>query len=576
MGRSDIIGEQRPLQRVFCDDFVLRIPHYQRPYRWKLENADELFSDLLAFLGDDATKIDELAPYFLGSIVLVKDPDRPEADIIDGQQRLTTLTMLLAALRESTGEEFGRELTGFLYEPGKVLLGTPDRYRLRLRDQDADFFCDYVQKPEGPTKLAALGRKLSDVEVRLRENFLRFRTLLEALPMARRQRLASYLIRRCYLVVVSTPDTDSAYRIFSVLNNRGLDLSHADILKAEIIGKIDGEEQQKRYARRWEECEDDIGAEPFKDLFNHLRMIHRRAKLEGTVLAEFRKHVVEKVPDPKKLVDDVIVPGAWAFDQIRRRQWDQEGASDAAAAAISQLLGWLGRLDNEDWVPPAIRIMQSAGDPDLVLAHLRALERLAAFLLVTRGNVNDRVRRYASALAGIEDGTALASPGGSLLLTADEKSRFVAALGGDIYLESKVRVYVLLRLDRALSDKAATYDHDTITVEHVLPQNPSAQSQWLVDFPTPEDRAWTHRLGNLLLLSRRKNSEASNWDFAEKKKRYFSGKNGVSSFALTTAVLNAQTWTPSVVAQRQSDALTTLRCVWGLDAPAPASASVPE
>lgn len=134
---------------------------------------------------------------------------------------------------------------------------------------------------------------------------------LEKLPVERRQRLASYLVRRCYLVVVSTPDTDSAYRIFSVLNNRGLDLSHADILKAEIIGKIDGEALQKAYAKKWEEVEEEVGRDAFKDLFGHVRMMYRRAKLEGTVLAEFRKFVVEKVPEPKKLVDDVIVAGAW-------------------------------------------------------------------------------------------------------------------------------------------------------------------------------------------------------------------------------------------------------------------------
>lgn len=62
MARMDIKGEQRPIQKVFCDDFVLRVPHYQRPYAWKAENAQELLSDLLAFMGDGSTKVDELAP----------------------------------------------------------------------------------------------------------------------------------------------------------------------------------------------------------------------------------------------------------------------------------------------------------------------------------------------------------------------------------------------------------------------------------------------------------------------------------------------------------------------------------
>jgi hypothetical protein len=562
MSRTDIKGEQRSIQKVFCDDFVLRIPHYQRPYAWKIENAQELIADLLTFMGDGSTKVDDLPPYFLGSIVLVKDDARPEADVIDGQQRLTTLTILLAALRGCAGDAFGNDLTKYLYQPGNLVEGTPDQYRLRLRDRDAEFFREHVQAVDGPTKLKELTRELPDAQQRIRENALLFARELEALSLDRRQRLASYLVRRCYLVVVSTPDTDSAYRIFSVLNDRGLDLSHADILKADIVGKIDGDAMQKAYASKWEEVEDEIGRDAFKDLFGHLRMIHRRAKLEGTVLSEFRKYVIEKVTDPKKLVDDVIVAGAWAYDQIRRCSWD--GETDAASQArIAGLLEWLKRLDNEDWVPPAIRIMQASSDAAKVLSHIEALERLAAFLLAKRAMVNERIQRYASVLTAMEAGTAL-NPGGPLLLTEEEEEEFVTVLDGELYLEPKVRVYVLLRLDRALSDEGARYDVGTITVEHVLPQNPRDNSRWLADFPSPEDRAWTHRIGNLLLLPRRKNSEASNWDFDEKRKRYFTSKHGVSTFALTSQVLNENAWTPTVVRRRQTAAIDTLKKVWSL------------
>lgn len=558
----DIKGEQRPLQKVFCNDFVLRIPDYQRPYAWKLDNAQELLSDLLAFMGDGSAKLDDLPPYFLGSIVLAKDDAKPEADVIDGQQRLTTLTILLAALRASTGSPFREGMTEFLYQAGNPVTGAPDQYRLRLRLRDAEFFREFVQASDGLEKLAGLTRALPDAQVRIRENAMLFERQLATLSIEQRQRLARYLVQRCFLVVVSTPDTDSAFRIFSVLNDRGLDLSHADILKAEIVGKIQDEDRRTTYAAKWEEAEEAIGRDAFKDLFGHLRMMYRRSKLEGTVLAEFRKFVMAKVSDPQQLVDGVIVAGAWAFDQIRRCSWD--GTSDTETRArIGSLLECLNRLDNFDWVPPAIRIMQSSSDAARVLKHIEALERLAAFMLVRRANVNDRIRRYASVLDGIDNGTAF-DANGALLLTPEEQSEFVAALDGEVYLEPKVRVYVLLRLDRALGDGSARYDVDTITVEHVLPQNPREKSDWLKDFPTATERAWTHRLGNLLLLPRRKNSEASNWDFDEKKKRYFTSKNGVSTFALTSQVLNETSWTPEVVARRQTETMATLKKLWSL------------
>jgi Protein of unknown function DUF262/Protein of unknown function (DUF1524) len=564
MARMEIKGEHRPIEKVFCDDFVLKIPHYQRPYAWKLENAQELLTDLLSFMGEGNGKVDDLPPYFLGSIVLVKDDTRPDADVIDGQQRLTTLTILLAVLRATTEKGFRDGLTEFLYQAGNPVTGAPDQYRLRLRPRDAEFFREFIQVEDGLPKLSALTRELPDAQQRIRENALLFQRELDALPVERRRRLASYLVRRCYLVVVSTPDTDSAYRIFSVLNDRGLDLSHADILKADIVGKIEDEELQKAYATKWEEAEDAIGRDAFKDLFGHLRMTYRRAKLEGTVLAEFRKYVIEKVPDPKKLVDEVIVAGAWAYDQIRRCTWDGE-ADSATQSRIEAMLEWLNRMDNVDWVPPAIRILLTTADAAKVLQLLDALERLAAFLLVRRANVNERIHRYAAVLDAIDKGIA-GDAGSPLQLSTDEQKQFVAALDGDVYLEPKIRVYVLLRLDQALGDASAKYDVSTITVEHVLPQNPRQNSEWLKNFPTEADRRWTHRLGNLLLLPRRKNSEASNWDFDEKKKRYFTSKKGVSTFALTSQVLNEKVWTPDVVARRQTATLDTLKKCWSLTA----------
>jgi len=562
MARMEIKGEHRPIQKVFCNDFVLKIPHYQRPYAWKIENAQELLSDLLGFMGDGSGKIDDLPPYFLGSIVLVKDDARPEADVIDGQQRLTTLTILLAALRAATKQPFRDGLTEFLYQAGNPVTGAPDQYRLRLRPRDAEFFREFIQATDGLQKLSTLTRDLPDAQQRIRDNALFLQRELDALSVERRQRLASYLVQRCYLVMVSTPDTDSAYRIFSVLNDRGLDLSHADILKADIVGKIEDEDLQKAYAIKWEEAEDAIGRDAFKDLFGHLRMIHRRAKLEGTVLAEFRKFVVEKVQDPKKLVDDVIVAGAWAYDQIRRCSWGGE-ADMPTQSRIETTLEWLNRMDNVDWVPPAIRIMQTTADAANVLQLLTALECLAAFLLVRRANVNERIRRYALVLEAIDKGTA-AEAASPLQLTSDEQQQFFTALDGEIYLEPKTRVYVLLRLDQALGDASAKYDINTVTVEHVLPQNPPKNSEWLKNFPTDKERRWTHRLGNLLLLPRRKNSEASNWDFDDKKRRYFTSKKGVSTFALTSQVLKEKVWTPDVVRQRQTEMLDALKKCWSL------------
>ena len=151
-----------------------------------------------------------------------------------------------------------------------------------------------------------------------------------------------------------------------------------------------------------------------------------------------------------------------------------------------------------------------------------------------------------------------------LQLTDQERRNILKVLNDDLYLIQRIRLFVLLRLDAALSEGEATYQFPTITVEHVLPQNPASDSVWLRNFTQQEHEKYVHRLGNLVLLSRRKNSEAQNYDFQKKKEKYFTTNTGVSPFALTTQVLQEDEWTPAVIERRQQKLIAVLKQVWRL------------
>ncbi len=144
MSKMNIHGSEYPIKKIFSDDFVFTIPLYQRAYAWTTEESEELLQDLMRAMDSYEASIDDLPPYFLGSIVLIKG-DEPLAEVIDGQQRLTTLTILLAALRSFIKSEYVEGLTSFLCEKGNAITGTPKRYRLRLRERDAQFFQKYIQ-----------------------------------------------------------------------------------------------------------------------------------------------------------------------------------------------------------------------------------------------------------------------------------------------------------------------------------------------------------------------------------------------------------------------------------------------
>jgi len=133
------------LKDVFCDHYVFRIPPYQRPYSWTTEHAGDLLDDLTWAAGDD--KPAERPPYFLGSVVVIKYPNSPEADVVDGQQRLTTLTILMSVFRELAGsDEEKANIDIFRRQKGNALLGIKDVARLTVRQRDAEFFRKRIQE----------------------------------------------------------------------------------------------------------------------------------------------------------------------------------------------------------------------------------------------------------------------------------------------------------------------------------------------------------------------------------------------------------------------------------------------
>ena len=556
----NIHAKELPLKDIFDTRFAFHIPRYQRPYAWTTEQAGELLSDVMAVLDKERVAPLEVSPYFLGSIVLIKTDDDPRADVVDGQQRLTTLTILLAALRESVASDVRDQVTEYLYQKGNSITDTPAAYRLKLRERDEQFFRETVQDDGGlANRLPGLKTaKLPDSQRNVRDNALFYLDALAKLSPQQRDRLLKYLMNRCFLVTVTTPDFDSAYRIFSVLNTRGMQLGLTDLLKSDIIGALP-ESLQDQYTELWEATEEGIGRDAFQELFAHIRMIRRRVKASETTLKEFQTHI-KPADAPRDFLDQTLRPYADAFADIRGESY----SSTSNANEINALFGWLNQIDNFDWVPPAIAFLAAnRNDPARLERFFADLERLAAALMIRRANINARLDRYGRVLVEIKDGADLFRADSPLQLSDTEKDDVVARLGGNLYEEPFAK-YVLLRLDAALSSGGATYTHKIISIEHVLPQNPPANSEWIRWFTPVERESWVHRLGNLTLLSRRKNSQAQNYDFGKKKDKYFYTDTGTSPFQLTTQVLGRSDWTPAVLQSRQTQLINTLKQTWRL------------
>lgn len=152
----------------------------------------------------------------------------------------------------------------------------------------------------------------------------------------------------------------------------------------------------------------------------------------------------------------------------------------------------------------------------------------------------------------------------TILEDEDRSADGPTILNGQIYSQIRVRRPLLLRLDSLLTDKGVRFEPSVISIEHELPQNPSDKSRWCNDFTDEERIEWTNRLANLVLLSRRKNSRAQNYDFDRRKNEYFQ-RGGVPTAALTLQVLNESEWTPEVLKRRQRKLLSVLKKEWRLE-----------
>jgi Protein of unknown function DUF262/Protein of unknown function (DUF1524) len=552
---SLIEAHESKLNQIFSDDYAFEIPSYQRPYAWEEQQAQELLTDFIEAMenGDDV--------YFLGSIVLIKEPHKPLSRVVDGQQRLTTLTIILSILRDLTSDpEVKVNRRVYVYQKANLDSGAEDRFRLLLRQRDRAFFQKYIQNPDA-TKNPPDPDTLEGSQQNIARNLIHLRTEILKLDEDRRNKLIAYLIQRCYLVVVAVPTADAARRIFTVLNARGLDLTATDILKANLLERA-GAIHEKDLSERWETAELALGRDRMVELFGHIRSIFERDKPRIALEVGFPKFVLPFNGNAEKFVSDTLEPIADAMLLLGDSPGVKRQFGDEAAKAMRSL----ERIDNKDWMPPVLLRLwkRSTGDQAAVAKFLVEVERLAYYLFVTRADINTRIARFSAVMDEFDPRAGKEKPRQGLALAASEQQEFLEALSGPQYQKARVCKPVLQRLDEALSGGGASYD-ELVSIEHVLPQTVAEESEWETLFPDETQRSeWTHRLANLVFLTRRINTRASNWDFERKKKEYFTSKDGTSPFPLTQGVLQTAQWDVEHLQTRQGLLLDKLAVVWNL------------
>lgn len=545
-------SETTSLGQLFSQRFFFRVPEYQRPFLW---DADQL-SDLV----DDLVDADRTRQYFLGTLVL---HDRGDAnfDIVDGQQRLTAICLLLACVRDCEvldgDQKFQNEIHEKVVQPAKELDGVPEKNRVQVRDQ-AIFNAMIATVGGTRSKTESLAIKTpSEKRYELARDI--FRKKLGNLPLDAVKELAAFLSQRCVVIYLATSDFDDAFRLFTIVNDRGKQLRRIDILKALNLDPsvVTSSSARSRYAQEWEAMEDRLGESRFEEIFHSLRLIYVQDKPQADLLKEFTDRIYGKPGMPKLGKDFLDALGDYVdlYDAIFvARDYLEDTADHRRFKPL--MAAMVAEFGASEWKACLLFFAKKIGQTGF-FEYVLAIEKIYLEHWVGGVRKDERYGRYTTLLASIKafDKAEDVLPGAT---AAEDSIR--EACRRDNFYGAGYSKYLLLRAEILASELDQDKEFVVRSVEHVLPQNPKPDSEWLKTFSVDDIAAVVHKAGNLVLLSKGKNSSASNRDFADKKQTYL--KKRVSDFPRSVQVLAVEDWTRELIEQRTEEFATTV-----LDAP---------
>ena len=536
-----------PTQKIF--EMWFRVPNYQRPYVWGKDQVLDLLDDI-----STAYQQDKENQYFLGSLVLRenvnKNQEYKEYDVLDGQQRLTTLFLITAVIRDLT-TNIQRQDTcqKSIYQLANPDDNIPERPRIifEIREEVKEFINNYI-KVVGGTNHTDVAKKAEDSKVDIsifnmanaviiiKNYFEENNNIDEFFPFFR---------NKVNLLYVSTENLDDAFKLFTILNNRGVKLRSADILKADNLNEV-SVEKQNTYAKKWEEDEKYFGEE-FDVFLSHLQSILVQDKARLSLLDEFERNIFKK---------NLLSKGENFFNFVHNYKNHYQALFDEMEdKEIKNLLVLMeAGFESNGWVAPLLKYYDKFREKDLLLFIKKlnnkfASDWISSLTPTTRiNNMNEIIKQINKS-----ENTENLFQSNVFSINSNEILTF---LEGNIYGKRTAR-YILLRLNYLyLSSQTDFSLPKTISIEHILPQNPQQGSQWLEDFTSEEHDLWKNKLGNLIIISRKKNSSQSNLNFEDKKARYFE-KNvelGRSAF-----IMSKNTWQLDDLQQNHKDAVAKLK-----------------
>lgn len=554
-------------RQLMANGLNYRVPKFQRDYSWGLDECDDLWQDIVAFFGED------LEPaHYMGYMVL-QSADNRSFDIIDGQQRMTALSLLILAAvahlvdlappddpndpQQRRAEQLRSNYIGYL-DPVSLI----SRSKLTLNRHNDRFYQNYLVPLE---RLPQKGLNAS--EDLMRRAFIWFKEHIKERCGSDGESVARFVdvaVDKLFFTIVTVTDELNAFKVFETLNALGVRLSATDLLKNYLFSVVSRgyphESEIDSLEDRWEGIVGLLGSESFPEFlrvfWNSRNRLVRKADLF--------KVIRNAISDRSKvfgLIRDMD-RSARVYAALRSPEDDDWTARERASLGqlqmfnvrqpLALLLAAFERFGEEDRVGfgrflHAVAVLSFRYN---VICSRQSNEQEVVYNQIAQGISAGRIHATAAAISELRpaypsDPEFRAAFADKVLRTASSRNK-------------KILRYMLFRLEAHVSGQSYEYESAKYGIEHVLPENPGEGWE---QFNDHQREASTYRLGNMTLLATSDNRNLGNVGYAEKRPAY-----QASNFAITRGLAeDYDSWTVEEIRTRQAWMAKQATSIWRIN-----------
>jgi len=526
---------------------LLAVPIYQRSFSWTMEQVSEYWADIRGAFSESAPE------YFLGTIVLTKQGAPPRDTIIDGQQRIATTSILLAAIRDeykTRGDSKRAEIISNTYLCTRDLETASEIARLHLNSDDCVFFEKFIVAGDAGAEI----RRRSHVLISEAYNYFREQVKKVADDAGpdwskRLFQWVDFIKEKLKAIFVQVPTESDAFLIFETLNDRGADLTISDLLKNYLFGHAGSKLDAVRDG--WMQVLGALEISSENSLFTTFLRHYWSSKLGAIRERELYKSIKDRVTTEAQVLEFIaeLQSAANFYAAILSSDheiWENLGTS--SKENIETLL----RLDLEQNRPLLLSVLQHFS-PDETKKTLRQIISWSVRGLIVGGIGGGTAEKaYCSAAVKIRKGDIKNSKElfveiAKIIPTDDE---FKANFSSFRVPKGNLARYYLIALENGKRGQkepelVPNSNEEQVNLEHVLPVRAS-DKDWGMNFTADDRKDWIHRMGNLALLQKGSNGRIGSKPFSEKKPIL-----AASEMALTKEIGAEADWTKEAITSRQ-------------------------